>query len=173
MGLIPLIKDLTRTKILNKREFFLLEWLSWDIDVFKLLDSNWKSGSSWVSGLLDLKLELNSISISISGSQVFKLGLELYILGSPGSPVGLTHSLSPPLSLYIHTYTYIHIVLIGFVSNKTQQWHEVLYDVPEDQCHHFVFYIKYVRVQVSISWLLHTFQSSLHLKMKIWSWVNM
>ena len=40
MGLIPLIKDLTRTKILNKREFFLLEWLSCDIDVFKLLDSN-------------------------------------------------------------------------------------------------------------------------------------
>ena len=40
MGLISLIKDLVRTKILNKREFFLLEWLSWDINVFKLLDSN-------------------------------------------------------------------------------------------------------------------------------------
>ena len=96
--------------------------------------SFWIQTEKWI--LLGLKITgfkvgTYSISISISGSQVFKLGLELYILGSPGSPVGLhhymsnnsnlTHSLSPPLSLYIHTYTYIHIVLIGFVSSKTQQ----------------------------------------------------
>lgn len=70
MGLIPLIKDLTRTKILNKREFFLLEWLSWTLMFLSFWIQTEKVALLGLR-ITDLKLELNSISISISGSQVF------------------------------------------------------------------------------------------------------